>query len=173
MRTPGREYPVALKLSLLTTLTLLTILLLINQPLQTDAAPRGIVSFQTAASEDGARAILASWDSQARFWAKASLWLDFAFASAYALTLVLLTNHFSPDRRLGRTYRLPLFVKGSVIGAGLCDATENILLLTSMNSPGDTVNLAATVFATAKFTGLILGLAGLVMLRFTGRQLVR
>lgn len=174
MIVPGSDFPKALTLGLLASAALFIALLLINKPLQTSAAPKGIVSFQMAGTLDQASDILESWDSNAVSSARASLWLDFAFAGAYVLTLLLLTTHLSRDRPGGRARAVSRWVRGLFITAGTFDVAENILLLNNLDSPTETMSLAATLCALAKFTGLILGLAGLVILRAARRhQLVR
>lgn len=100
MLMPGSDFPKALTLGLLASLALFIALLLINKPLQTGAAPKGIVSFQMAGTLDRASEILESWDSNAVASARASLWLDFAFAGAYVLTLLLLTNFSAMKKAL-------------------------------------------------------------------------
>lgn len=170
MLMPGPDFPKGLTVGLLVSLTLFIALLLINEPLQTSAAPKGIVSFQMAGTLDQAAEILASWDSKAMASARASLWLDFAFAAAYVLTLLLLTKHLSRDRPGVRERTVSRCVRGLFIGAGASDVVENILLLNNLDSPVDSVSMAATLCALAKFTGLILGLAGLIILRAARRR---
>lgn len=170
MAISGSDIPKALILSLLTTLALFIALLLINEPLQTYAAPKGIVSLEMAGTLDRANEILASWNDSAVSWAKTSLWLDFVFAPAYVLTLLLLTRHLSRDRPGVRERTVSRWVRGLFIGAGTCDVAENIILLNNIESPGESMSLAATLFALAKFTGLLLGLAGLVILRAARRH---
>ena len=170
MLKPGPDFPKGLTLGLLVSLTLFIALLLINESLQTSAAPKGIVSFQMAGTLDHATAILASWDSEAMASARASLWLDFAFAATYVLTLLLLTRHLSRDRPGVRERTVTRWVRGLFIGAGASDIAENILLLNNLDSPVDSVSMAATLCALAKFTGLVLGLAGLVILRAARRR---
>lgn len=170
MLLPGPDFPKALTVSLLATLVFFIALLLINEPLQTSAAPKGIVSFEMAGTLDHATKILASWDSDAIASATASLWLDFAFAATYVLTLILLTKHLSRDRPGVRERTVSRWVRSLFIGAGASDVAGNILLLNNLESPGESVSLAATLCALAKFTGLILGLAGLVILRAARRR---
>ncbi|HKK55637.1 hypothetical protein [Marinobacter sp.] len=170
MLMPGSDFPKALALGLLASLSLFIALLLINEPLQTSAAPKGIVSFQMAGTLDHASEILKSWDSSAVASARTSLWLDFAFAGAYVLTLLLLTIHLSRDRPGRRARAVSRWVRGLFIAAGAADVAENILLLNNLDSPNEATSLAAALCALAKFTGLILGLAGLVILRAARRH---
>jgi hypothetical protein len=170
MLLPGPDFPKALTFGLLTTLVLFIALLLVNEPLQTSVAPKGILSFQMAGTVDQAEQILASWDREAVSSAKASLWLDFPFAAAYVITLLLLTKHLSRDRPGVRERTVSRWVRGLFIGAGVSDVAENVLLLNNLDNPSDSVSLAAALCALAKFTGLMLGLAGLVILRAARRH---
>ena len=61
-------------------------------------------------------------------------------------------------------------MKSLFVFAGLCDISENVLLLISLEGPSDALSLWATVFALGKFTGLVLGVAGLVILRAARRH---
>src|SRR5215213_2325018 len=70
------------------TLILFAIFRLLDQPLQTDAAPNGIVSFELAGNPETARAITDSWKHM-HLWlsAAASLGIDYVFMPIYALAL--------------------------------------------------------------------------------------
>ncbi|HEY9119876.1 MAG TPA: hypothetical protein VIN33_08955 [Marinobacter sp.] len=162
--------PKRLNLSLLVTALLLLILMLVNQPLQTGSAPQGIVSFQMAATADQSMAIIRSWREGGLLWAHVSLWLDFLFVPAYLLTLILLTNHLSRDRPGVRERTVARWIKTLFVAAGTGDMAENILLLNNMDPPTDMLSLSATVCALIKFTGLMLGAAGLVILRAARRH---
>jgi hypothetical protein len=170
MAMSGTDSPKNLIIGLLSCLTLFTALLLINEQLQTNQAPKGIVSFQMAGTLDHAREIVTSWNSEAMFWARTSLWLDFLFIPVYVLTLLLLTRHLSRDRPGVRERTVSRWVRGLFTGAGTADVAENILLLNNLEPPSDSISLAATICALTKFTGLMLGLAGLVILRAARRS---
>lgn len=162
--------PKRLNLSLLATAALLLILLLVNQPLQTGSAPQGIVSFQMAATADQSMAIIRSWQQEGLLWARVSLWLDFLFVPAYLITLISLTNHLTRDRPGVRERNVARWVKALFVAAGIGDMAENILLLNNMDPPTDMVSLSATICALVKFTGLMLGAAGLVIIRAARRH---
>lgn len=162
--------PKRLGLSLLITAGLLLVLVLVNQPLQTGSAPQGIVSFQMAATADQSLAIIRSWRQEGLLWAQVSLWLDFLFVPAYLFTLIILTNHLSRDRPGVRERTVARWVKTLFVAAGTGDMAENILLLNNMDPPTDMLSLSATVCALIKFTGLMLGAAGLVILRAARRH---
>ena len=76
------------------TLVLMLVLLRIDAPLQTDAAPMGIVSYELAGSVDGAQRILDSWDPTARLYAAFSLGLDYSLHAG-------LRHRHRPGLRLG------------------------------------------------------------------------
>ncbi|MBI43412.1 hypothetical protein [Marinobacter lutaoensis] len=162
--------PKALKTSLLSAAVMLAALVLINLPLQTDSAPQGIVSFQLAVTADQAHDILNSWHSAGHLWAQTSLWLDFVFITTYLMALLHLTRFLMRDRPGIRERKVARWVRSLFITAGLGDVAENILLLNNFNPPTDLVSLAATVCALIKFTGLTLGLAGLVVIRAARRH---
>jgi len=86
------------------------------------------------------------------------------------MTLLLLTRHLSRDRPGVRERMVSRWVRSLFIAAGASDLAENVLLLNNLDSPNNSMSLAATLFALAKFTGLILGLAGLVILRAARRN---
>lgn len=162
--------PKRLKISLLVALVLLGILLALNQFLQTGSAPQGIVSFQLAGTADQAHAIVRSWRAEGAFWAKTSLWLDFLFIPAYVLALFHLTGHLMRDRPGVRERMVARWVRALFLAAGLSDASENMLLLNNFNPSTDMISLSATVCALIKFTGLTLGVAGLVIIRAARRH---
>lgn len=163
-------FPKRLNLSLLATIALLVILVLVNQPLRTGSAPQGIVSFQMAATADQSMAIIRSWQPEGLVWANASLWLDFLFVPAYLVTLILLTNHLTRDRPGVRERNVARWVRALFVTAGVGDLAENVLLLNNMDPPTDMVSLSATICALVKFTGLMLGAAGLVVIRAARRH---
>ena len=162
--------PKTLRATLIAALVLLVALILVNQPLQTGSAPQGIVSFQMAGTADQAHAILRSWRSGGELWAQVSLWLDFLFIPAYVLALIQLTRHFTRDRPGVRERMVARWIRALFVAAGLSDVTENILLLNNFNPPTDVVSLSATICALIKYTGLTLGIAGLVIVRASRRH---
>jgi hypothetical protein len=86
---PAAKRPRLFWLSLALTLTLFLSLNWLGRPLQTEAAPMGVVSLQFAGSAANAQAILDSWDAQAKIYAGFSLGLDFLFILAYPTTVAL------------------------------------------------------------------------------------
>ncbi len=162
--------PRNLLILLVTAVLLLVVLLVVNQPLRNTGAPQGIVSFQLAGTAEHARAIIQSWGAENLVWAKASLWLDFLFIPAYLLALLHLTRHFMQDRPGVRERTIARWVRALFLTAGVSDATQNILLLNNFHPPEDTLTLYATICALVRYTGLALGIAGLVIIRASRRH---
>jgi len=168
---PGpRPMHLPLKVSAAIALALFLTLLAINQPLQTTTAPQGIVSLQLAGTAEHAYAILSSWREGGIMLARLSLWLDFLFIAAYLAALLQLTRHFTRDRPGVRERTIARWVRALFVCAGLSDIVENLILLNNLNPPTDFLSLAATILALIKFTGLILGIAGLVIIRAARRR---
>ncbi|MDX1755142.1 MAG: hypothetical protein R3175_03695 [Marinobacter sp.] len=162
--------PRSLKVTALTSLALLFGLLVINQLLLSPEAPKGMFSLQLAATAARGHAIIAGWGPEGTFWAQVSLWLDYVLVGVYTLCLVQLTNYLLQDRPGIRERKIGHWVRALFIGAGLSDVAENTLLLNNLPSPTDGLSLAATVCALVKFTGLLLGAAGLIILRAARRH---
>ncbi|MFV8571904.1 hypothetical protein ACNQ6O_11925 [Marinobacter sp. SBS5] len=141
-----------------------------NQPLKTASAPQGMISFQLAGTAQQAQAILASWQPNNVSLAQASLWVDFLFIAAYLAVLLQLTRRFSLDRPGVREKIIAKWVRLLFIVAGTSDVIENIALLNNFNPPDNSLSVAASMFSLLKFTGLLLGLAGLIIIRAARRQ---
>ncbi|MGM0569763.1 hypothetical protein [Marinobacter sp.] len=139
-----------------------------NQPLQTSAAPQGMLSFQLATTGEGAAAIVASWGESV--WAQASLWSGFLFAALYTILLILLTNHLLVDRPGVRERKTGRWVRGLFVVAGLSHVVEYAVLLANLDAPSDRLSLSATLLALANYTALLVGLAGLVVIRAARRH---
>ncbi len=130
----------------------------LDVPLQTDAAPNGIVSFELAWTPEVAQGILDSWDDGARLFAAFGLGLDYLFMPAYALSLslgiLLLKNG-----RTGWYSRLAVWMGWGAIAAALFDAVENyalgVALTGSIVSPYPEV---AALCASGKFSLLLAGI---------------
>ncbi|MDJ0886094.1 MAG: hypothetical protein QNI89_02280 [Desulfobacterales bacterium] len=137
--------------------SLLAIMLWLDQPLRTSAAPRGIVSFELAGSSAAAREILASWGPEARRNAALSLQLDYAFLVAYATVLFLLCAGVARQwpRSPAFIRRVGFILAGGQWLAAALDAGENILLqMVLSGAAAPALPLAARWCALGKF-GLI------------------
>lgn len=138
----------------------MTALNILDQPLRTEAAPYGIVSYELAGDVATAEAILASWDGRAKLYAAFGLGLDFLFMLTYSSTIALACIWAS------RSARMPLVLirTGVLLAwgqwlAAVFDAIENSALLTMlMRAPIAPWPEVATSFALAKFALISLGL---------------
>lgn len=125
----------------------------------------GMVPFELNGGQHGADEILAEWGEEGRDAAREQLWIDFGFMAAYGtfLTLALATVR---DMARGRGWRRLAAIGGVVVsfgalGAGF-DALENICLLLTLGGHGAAFPLLATIFATCKFTLIVIAIAYLV-----------
>lgn len=165
--------PKSLIWALLATVLMSLVMLALNQPLLSAQAPQGMFSFQLAATGDHSLAILSSWGQSGIAWATAAIWLDFVFIPIYLGTLLILTGFMLSDRPGVRERKVGRWVKSLFLAAGLSDVGENVLLLNNLTNPTDNISLAATGLALIKFSGLVLGAAGLVIIRAARRRPLR
>ncbi|MBU0512255.1 MAG: hypothetical protein KKD28_05190 [Chloroflexi bacterium] len=130
-------------------------------PMNTEAAPYGVISFEVAGSVARAGQILASWDAVARERAAFGLGLDFLFIPVYALTISLgcvmaadvLRRHAWPLASPGAVLIWGVFL------AALLDVIENIALtITLFGSVLSPWPQIAQWCAVPKFALLFLGL---------------
>ena len=150
---------------------ILTVLLLIamqsfDAPLNTTAAPNGIVSFELAKDMDVSQIILSSWDETAKVNAGLSLGFDFLFLIAYSIFLASLCYAVAKrfKERNKWIYKLGLSLAVFQFVAALFDIIENIalikLLLGSQNGVYSTL---VFYFASIKFILIILGLLYIII----------
>ncbi|QCF24789.1 hypothetical protein [Hydrocarboniclastica marina] len=169
----GRKWSGNLKLTASIAVALLVILSAINIMLVSDEAPRGIISFQFAATPERATGVVQSWQrsdmgasGSGVEWAQASLYLDFAFVAAYLLLLLKLTGHWLIDRPGVREQQLGRWARGLFWTGALTDVAENICLLVTLEQAQSAFwPLVATLFALVKFSSLLAGAAALLILR--------
>jgi hypothetical protein len=167
MRHPLEAIPAGKRVQVFVPLFVLSVALmialnLIGAPLQTLAAPAGIVSFELAGSVGQTRAILESWDQATRLRAAFSLGLDYVFMVVYSTAIGLACAWAASVTRASRPRWA---VAGSWLAwgqwlAALLDAVENVAL---------TVALFGTIAApwpqmawwcaTLKFLLILAGLA--------------
>lgn len=132
-----------------------------------DTGGPGMVPFELSGGQHRADEILAEWGEDGQDAARQQLWIDFGFMLAYGsfLTFALSTVL---DLARKRGWRRLAVIGGVVVffGAlGACfDALENICLLLTLGGAGAAFPLLATIFATCKFTLVVLAIAYL----FTG-----
>jgi hypothetical protein len=71
------------------TLIVMVALTILGAPLQTAAAPTGIVSYELAGDAPTAQAMLDSWDEVAKIYAGFNLGLDYLFLLLYSTTIAM------------------------------------------------------------------------------------
>jgi hypothetical protein len=104
------------------------VLALLNQSLETDQAPLGIVSLQLAGDVPTSSSVIGSWNETARLYASFSLGFDFLFPPLYAVTLAfacLATVARLRQRHPRAAHLGMLFAWGSILAAML-DLCENV-----------------------------------------------
>jgi hypothetical protein len=167
MTHPFERLSPAQRRTLFFSLLSLALLLLVGMnfiglPLNTPAAPQGVVSFEFAGTPARARAMLDSWDASARVRLGFIQGLDFLFPLAYSsavgmgclLAAGVLQRRGLPGWRWGRSFAWGQWA------AALFDYVENIalvaLLFGAVSSP-----LPQIAFACAALKFVLLG-SGLV-----------
>jgi hypothetical protein len=131
----------------------------LDPPLQTEAAPQGIVSFELAGTQAKAEEIISSWDASAQLYAAFGLGFDFLFMPVYA-TAIALGVLLAAGRYPGKFESLGAWVGWGAYAAALFDSAENICLFNLLlgNTGANYANMAA-IYASAKFGLILLGVA--------------
>lgn len=137
------------------------VLLLIDLPLRTQAAPYGIVSFEFSGTSAEAENIIQSWDETARLFAAFSLGFDYLFMVSYSTTFALgcvwASAVLAENKRL--LYRLGPWLAWSMSLAAALDGVENsALTLLLFGSRADALPGIAWVSASLKFGLLLAGI---------------
>ncbi|HET9590585.1 MAG TPA: hypothetical protein VFO91_17490 [Anaerolineales bacterium] len=159
------------------TLILVAVFRILDQPLQTSAAPHGIVSFELAGNAQTARAITNSWKQMSLLlsavagqanpdivnvpyaFAAFGLGLDYLFMPVYALTLGLGTL-FAGERYEGWLRSLGAVAGYGALAAALFDAVENYALWQILLGAVESAYPATAAFcAIIKFALLLAGIS--------------
>lgn len=145
------------------TALLLTVMNVTGAPLETAAAPSGIISYELAGTVEQASAILNSWDSYARISAAFSLGIDYLFMVAYStlfsLACVMAAQVFL-HRNGGFITILGIMLAWGQWIAAVFDAVENLsLTIMLFNEPSGLWPQLAYTMAVMKFTLILIGLA--------------
>ena len=149
----------------------------LDQPLRTDAAPNGIVSFELAGTPQSARAVTDSWRLQSLLlssvagqpdpnivnipysYAAFGLGLDYLFMPAYALALAFGTLLVT-QKHAGWLNSLAVVAGYGAFAAAMFDAVENFALWQVLLGVYESGYPALAAFcALIKFGLLIFGLA--------------
>jgi hypothetical protein len=151
-------------LSLAASIAILILFTPLNAPLQTAAAPSGMISFELARTAEQAAEILRSWSPEAQLYAAFSLGLDYLFMVSYA-TAIGFTCLFVATRLAGPAATLGRAFAWGQLPAALLDGVENVALWQQLvhGAAGGLASLA-WLAATIKFAvvgaGLLYALVG-------------
>jgi hypothetical protein len=135
------------------------------QWVDTHLRPSGIVAFELAGSFEVVCQILEGWDSNAKAYARISLWVDFLFIASYTTTIglgcVILADHYST--RIPAFAELGVILSWSMLVAACLDCAENYSLIRLLNgSNNHSLPFMASCCAAVKF--VIIGICILYVL---------
>jgi len=154
---------------LVPTLIIFAIFRILDEPLRTNEAPNGIVSFALARTPEKASDILASWtpmkgtgiwgDREKLLFAAFGLGIDYLFMPLYSFALAFGTL-LATGRRVGWIRSLGVWAGWGSFAAVLFDAVENFALLQVLVGAYQSSYPAIAAFcASIKFGLLIFGMA--------------
>ena len=130
----------------------------LDAPLQTSAAPSGIVSFELARTLDSSQAMINSWDENARLTAAFGLGFDYLFMPVYAVALSL-GLLLAGSGKTAWYYTSTAWLGWGAFAAALFDMVENYGLWRVLTGSVDPMFPQIAAFcATIKFILLIAGL---------------
>jgi hypothetical protein len=156
--------------SLVLMLALMIVLYVAGLPLQTKAAPAGIISYEFAGSLDNAQAMIESWGAEGRTAAALNLGLDYLYLVCYGLALglgcMLISRGFFKRSRF--LFQMGIILAWAQAGAALADAVENLALLQVLFGSAEAAwPVLAAVCASLKFlavsAGVLYILVGLML----------
>jgi len=157
-RLPQRALIVVTLLSLAATLIVWWLMRTPEAQMQA-AGGYGIVDYELAYSPQTASTILSAWGEAGQQAARRSLLIDFGFMPSYGLLFAGLTLLIARGQA-GALNRVGRWLAFAPLVAALCDALENVMLLTMLGSGASAgPPLVAGVAATIKF-GLLLIVIG-------------
>jgi hypothetical protein len=154
---------------LILVLTIFFIFRLLDVPLQTEAAPNGIISFELAGTPEKANRILSSWDSHANLFAAFGLGFDYLFMLVYAFSICLASLMVS-RKHTGWFSSLGAWIGWSAFFAAFMDAIENFALWNmlargSISSWPAIASWCASIKFIILICGIVYGLVGWVLPR--------
>lgn len=153
------------------TLPCMVALFALGEPLRTDAAPGGIISYEFVWSVAGAQRVIDSWDAPTRLYAAFNLGFDYLFLLLYSTNIgmacVLSGRRLEARRGWTRATMLGASLAWGMWVAAVLDGVENaallVLLLGHVQAPWPAI---ATWSAIPKFVlvaaGLLFALVGMV-----------
>jgi hypothetical protein len=147
--------------STLLAIFVMVILQVLGRPLNTEAAPAGIVSFELAGNILAADRMLESWGDAGRVYAGLSLGVDYFFLVTYAVAIglgcVLVARNLSHRSRFLSV--VGILLAWAQLGAALLDGLENYALIrVLLGSQHKLWSLLAQWWALLKFFLVALGL---------------
>lgn len=130
--------------------------------------PTNIVAFELAGSAETAQSIISNWGAELTEKVKIGIYLDFGFILVYCSAFMFASRaatHYSGIQFFIKTGQQLVWI---VWIAGICDATENIAMLTTLIEISQTSVSIAFYFATAKFSILLVVLIFVLISLTTG-----
>jgi len=138
---------------------LLTINILVFEPMSKAVYMYGILDFEFAWTKEQIILIFTTWGPAGMALQEAGVYWDFLYILGYVVPLFTLIIFFS-RKLVDRVTKIGFFMSLTPIVAGIFDLIENIFLLIMLNKTPDFasfVPLIASVSATIKFGFLIIG----------------
>lgn len=128
-------------------------------PLETAAAPYGIISFEFAGTYANALEMMKSWEGMPVRYAGLNLAFDYFFMIGYGLLLACLTETVRRKTRVDFLRKTGNLFVGGMLLAALLDAVENIgLIRLYLGVESDAMAALAYWCAAIKFGLILLGL---------------
>ena len=149
------------------TLIIMVCLQLLGEPLETSAAPLGIVSFEFAGDLQTAHTIIDSWNSVSLVYAGLNLGIDYVFLLAYSFSIALgcVLVARSIRLRVEALSTLGIMLAWAVFAAALLDAVENFALINLLlGSNNEVWAITAYWAALPKFVIVALGLIYILLI---------
>jgi hypothetical protein len=141
------------------TLVVMVTLSILGEPLVTEAAPAGVISYEFAGDVSTAQLILNSWDESAKIYAGFNLGIDYLFLVFYSSTIALAIVWLTGKLLLvGKILLLATLLAWAQWLAALLDAAENAslfhMLVSQAVAPWPEIAFWCAAF---KFALIILG----------------
>lgn len=155
-----------LRISRVTTLLLLLILIAMNGFLISDPAPQGMISLQVAGTPERIQHILNGWNGLELTLVRCMLVIEYLFAASYVVLLLSFSYWLLKDYPGVRDQQSADLARSLFILAGGADMVENTALLLSLSAPEDEFAAGLAVSSTVvKLSALLIGAALLLIVR--------
>ena len=153
----------------LSTLLLFIAISILDSPLKTVQAPSGIVSLELAGTFNKTKAILSSWNHQARLSAIQSLVVDYLFLISYSFFFAFLIWKVSAvyKNKNDSFFKIGIILGWLQFAAAIFDSFENYFLLRLVfGSQNQNFSTLAFYFASTKFLLILLGIVYIIFSLF-------